>query len=108
MDGTSERIKFPGGTPCVRNLSCSSGKCVFGGGSCGPFTLCCTPVSCQTVYCIYSNICRMSHWLTLSCQHCQLSFCSGKEKEKDVDVNRRELKLVVKGIVEKNQKNSKL
>ena len=46
MDGTSERIKFPGGTPCKDAVVCSSGSCVLGGGSCGLLKKCCEPVSC--------------------------------------------------------------
>lgn len=45
-DESVDRIKFSGGSRCRGNQSCSSTRCVVGGGECGILEgLCCAPVS---------------------------------------------------------------
>jgi len=50
-----DRIKFGGGTQCRGNQSCSSGRCVKGGGKCGIGKKCCAPVS-SVLFHIFNNL----------------------------------------------------
>ena len=52
---SSERIKFGGGTQCRGNQSCSSDRCVKGGGKCGIGKKCCSPVS-SVLFHIFNNL----------------------------------------------------